>query len=666
MAAARPHIQGKKEKLLRLIECPICLNELQDPRLLSCRHTLCYTCLKDYTEKGNYSEQLPCPVCRGVTVLYEGGVDNLPKFFFMNELKEVVTEQDDEVEEENQPQSMKGGSASSSGSVCSVEDCGQPAMTYCKDGCQFLCQRCYDDHQSIRITKNHQVFPITKPRKCPYPPCNHHNHQVLDLYCRTCDMPVCTTCSQANHRDHDCCDLDEHADVCKTKLEQLCEDTNELIDVVKQTVDKTKCQVQQAEVDIDDACDNVKSIFKVMHEKLDEEENKMLFDLQDARRRLKKTGDVTIDSQMMTLAGLESLKSCEIKLVDKGTPYDYVTVTDSIKMDLDEHYGQQLPGFMWNCQFVRKDITGEVGLCLSGKVKLTQTEETSGNRKVKEIGKVVLHNHNKSVLGLVVHRGYIYTVHSKEFIVYCFNNQGTLLSKYEHVPFPNHVVQGMCLITDGNKAMLVISDFTDKSLVWVGIYDDFVMRHHHTQHLDYKPCGSYSDRGDLLVCGADHKIHRYTAEGQAVGVITLPDDVMPWCLTRAIDSVHLVITDYVNKQIVIINKEGQVKAQYKNNIHGVKLGQPCGIIKDFIGRVLISDQSEMQVLMLSSDCKEARQLLRKQHVISPVSLCLDSENHRMYVSDTDQDNKNHLLIYDYFSDHKFTDVISKYNLIVQL
>ena len=94
MAAARP-AQGKKEKLLRLIECPICLNELQDPRLLSCRHTLCYTCVKDYTEKGNYSDQLPCPVCRGVTVLYQGGVDNLPTFFFMNELKEVVTDQDD-------------------------------------------------------------------------------------------------------------------------------------------------------------------------------------------------------------------------------------------------------------------------------------------------------------------------------------------------------------------------------------------------------------------------------------------------------------------------------------------------------------------------------------------------------------------------------------------
>ena len=82
----------KPDRLLQLIECHICLNEMIDPRLLSCRHAMCCQCLKEYTAKGDYVDELPCPVCRQITHLYQGGVDNLPEFSFINSLKEVVLE----------------------------------------------------------------------------------------------------------------------------------------------------------------------------------------------------------------------------------------------------------------------------------------------------------------------------------------------------------------------------------------------------------------------------------------------------------------------------------------------------------------------------------------------------------------------------------------------
>ena len=88
--ASNVTVPVKRQRLMQLIECSVCLNELQDPRMLSCRHALCYTCVKEYTEKNKYDKELSCPVCREMTTLFEGGVDNLPKFFFMNELKEVV------------------------------------------------------------------------------------------------------------------------------------------------------------------------------------------------------------------------------------------------------------------------------------------------------------------------------------------------------------------------------------------------------------------------------------------------------------------------------------------------------------------------------------------------------------------------------------------------
>ena len=182
----------KQHRLLQLIECPICLNEMNDSRLLSCRHALCYKCLKDYTEKGDYADELPCPVCRQITQLYQGGVDNLPEFFFMNSLKEVVLEDDDVCAGDLQ-----------SGPVCSTESCTTSAVKYSTQGCQLMCQQCYNDHQSIGITKTHKVIPsseataFTMSTKPPYPPCKRHNHQLMDLYCRTCHLPVCNTCSNS-------------------------------------------------------------------------------------------------------------------------------------------------------------------------------------------------------------------------------------------------------------------------------------------------------------------------------------------------------------------------------------------------------------------------------------------------------------------------------------
>ena len=54
----------------------------------------------------------------------------------------------------------------------------------------------------------------------------------------------------------------------------------------------------------------------------------MLTDLKKARRCVKKTVDVTVDSQMIALAKLESFKCVQNKLADKGSHYDCVTITD--------------------------------------------------------------------------------------------------------------------------------------------------------------------------------------------------------------------------------------------------------------------------------------------------------------------------------------------------
>ena len=87
-----------------------------------------------------------------MTTLFQGGVDNLPKFVFMTELKEVVMAEGGV--KNDKPQKHIGV-------VCSSGECGQPDQRYCMH-CEFFLQQCYDDHSKSTVTKSHQVITASK------------------------------------------------------------------------------------------------------------------------------------------------------------------------------------------------------------------------------------------------------------------------------------------------------------------------------------------------------------------------------------------------------------------------------------------------------------------------------------------------------------------------
>ena len=611
MAAKASGAPGKQQRLQRLIECPVCLNELQDPRLLTCRHTLCYTCLKDYKVKNEYVNELPCPVCRQVTTLYRGGVDNLPKFFFMNELKEVVMEEEGSMDETQQKPR---------GVVCSAEDCEQVAVTFCTKGCEFLCQQCLDEHSKFKRTKSHQVIGVDEGKEL---------------------------------------ELESQGAECKIKLEQTSKDTERLIDQVKQVMVKTKQQAQQAEIDLDNMCENVKSAFKAIRDNVNKEEMKMLLDIENVRKRVQKIVGVTTDSQMIKLATLENLKSCQVKLAEKNRVYDYVTATESIHKDVESHVTDLL-GFMWNSKIIKKSKSGEM---IQWRINMKQTELTK--KKQEEIGRIILHNPYEVVLGMVVYKERVYVVHCIGLVVYCYNPDGSLSEKYEHEGGTETVVQGMCMIMHGGTARLVVSDLYNKALVWITISDSGAMKHHHTQQVEYWPRGSYNDRGHLVVCAVNHKIHRYTGDGQPLSVTTLTDDVKPDAVTRHGDGDHYVVTDLLNHQVAVIDEEGHVKRLYKDNIQGVKLNELYAIATDKHGRILVVDNAQQHVLQISKDREEVKQLLQGQ-VKQPMYVCLDDECHKMYVSATDMDDHSFVFVYDYNvlnGDNTFTEKITKLDMV---
>ena len=130
-----------------------------------------------------------------------------------------------------------------------------------------------------------------------------------------------------------------------------------------------------------------------------------------------------------------------------------------------------------------------------------------------------------------IYKGYVYTVHKKGLTVFCHTRNGSFFSKYEHIGGVSTVIEGMCLMMNGNTPMLVVSAHNTRSLVWIQI-NDVTMDHHHTQQLDYQPYQSYNDTDRLMVCDYNNMIHRYSCDGQSLEVISLPGDVRPRAVTR--------------------------------------------------------------------------------------------------------------------------------------
>ena len=264
----------------------------------------------------------------------------------------------------------------------------------------------------------------------------------------------------------------------------------------------------------------------------------------------------------------------------------------------------------------------------------------ASDKQLKEVGRIRLWGIGH-VYGMVVYRQKVYVVHYRGLVVYCYTPDGLLSHRYKHKCGADISVFGMCLMMDGDSAMMVVSDGLYDALVWIKISDSGAMKYHHTQQLNYSPCGLYNDEGDLLVCNDDnHTITRYSHDAQTLAVINLPDNVMPWWVARHGDSDQYVVSDFCYLQVVIIDNEGHTKTCYENERQSLKHGWSRHVITDPHRGVLIADYNHNQVRLLRTTGDVVK--LLDQHVRSPRILYLDNDHHRLYVC-----SAAHVFIFNY-------------------
>ena len=193
MATTNQSTNEAIKKVEDQITCPICMEHFTDPRVLSCFHSYCLTCLQrvpvDLVE-GNYS--LPCPTCRSPCPVPDEGIASLPPSFVVNNLVEVYD-------------LMKKASAHQH---VSCDNCDNTnANSYCKQCATFLCPECLPHHNKWKPNAGHQILSLDEvastahqlPRaKQDLMSCTDHN-KPLDLFCESCRQLICHDCTVKKH-----------------------------------------------------------------------------------------------------------------------------------------------------------------------------------------------------------------------------------------------------------------------------------------------------------------------------------------------------------------------------------------------------------------------------------------------------------------------------------
>ena len=161
------------QKVKDIVECPICLETLTEPRMLACFHFYCQKCVHDMKEiKQEETVGYECPLCRKFTAK-----DQLQALPLVNQMMEALKNTNE----------LKCGK-------CKKE----PPTRRCLDCKESYCDPCREVHDEFKLFQTHKLKTITdsaRPVIDDIVFCNYHPSEQIKLHCRDCKQLICLLCN---------------------------------------------------------------------------------------------------------------------------------------------------------------------------------------------------------------------------------------------------------------------------------------------------------------------------------------------------------------------------------------------------------------------------------------------------------------------------------------
>ena len=212
----------------KVLECLVCYETYDDqnlcPRMLTCGHSFCTSCLQRLL---TVDDKIPCPTCRVEVNVSQDGVVGLPKNFALLTIFDI------------KPQRQEGESLFD----CEVCDDQHPAIVWCFNCDEDMCKDAARFHTRGKASRDHQLISLESATATAL--CSKHS-EPFRLFDEACGHVVCSGCIKLDHQGHNCLSLGEAASKCRQEMQELATKVSARSEVIK----TAEARVKQANLDI--------------------------------------------------------------------------------------------------------------------------------------------------------------------------------------------------------------------------------------------------------------------------------------------------------------------------------------------------------------------------------------------------------------------------------
>jgi len=322
MAAADPSSSKSdlNRRLREIVRCPICLDDLRNPKLLSCLHSFCLQCLQKHWKDTHPGDEVTCPLCRKVLTIPAGEVlDALPHNFFAQNLIDARDKASKEQTGDVLCEACENDRDETDGNV-------PPATMYCVDCNQKLCKRCSRPHRAM-AGGPHQVKELGAELtveliqlRGSY--CDKHAGKRLELYCFDCKANVCMKCFALEHTQHKCSEVEKVADDfsrhAESDMERVLLRNTEFCNAAAQA-DAQNTYLCRA---VEGARTWIEQVGDVMKRRVDKQAAILLGELETFKQASQKELAIRKEGLQLGVTAIESFAAYSLELMSKGSVHD--------------------------------------------------------------------------------------------------------------------------------------------------------------------------------------------------------------------------------------------------------------------------------------------------------------------------------------------------------
>ncbi|XP_071835873.1 uncharacterized protein [Apostichopus japonicus] len=391
MATANP---SKLDEEILL--CSICLDTLEEPKMLPCLHRFCKMCLSQVVNNIAIRDTIfNCPTCRQQTDVPENGADGFKGDFLLEAILESrkleITLKDKHKKQ-----------------ICSSCESTKQVVAICPDCGGFLCNDCLLCHKSMKILRLHThlvtlkdieagtvtfnaqtVTSLSKTPKCPT-----HKDMPLHISCQTCDKLICPVCAPIHHPGHKFEEISTAADRMKEKFQTSTEELRQSIGnsaVFTKPFEELEEDYIKLESTVNEYTETQKdAIKKEMDSALRRLKEKELKIKQKAERKLRivKTGKDWIMSEihtrkMFSKHYIEKTNKC---LTNVQSKVENICKTSRVLTETADNWSvlSTAPEFLTACSGVLNDLSSmrqDLNICLNNSDNESGSNVESGSSK---------------------------------------------------------------------------------------------------------------------------------------------------------------------------------------------------------------------------------------------------------------------------------------------